>query len=370
MLRALEKYCGDVVPLGPAGRGYYFAGKVCRQALRLIGQNVDYKRTVALSRAFARIFERKLARGHFDVIFAPIASVEIAFLETDLPIVRFEDVTARLFQNYAANLEGLSAWSLRQCEVIETRALERADQLVYPSQWAAQSAIVDYGMPETKIRIIPMGANLDEIPEREQILTLRNIGPGANCRLLFIGVDWNRKGGDIALATLQELRRRGVNASLTIVGCRPPARLADPNCHVIPFLDKRKPDDREQLRSLFLNSDFLIFPTRRDASPIVCCEASAFGLPQIVSDVGGLPVRDDENGIRLPASASAPDYAEAIQQLFADRGRYAALAGSSRSMFDSSLNWDAWGRAMDEVFRDVLKRRSGFCQKPAEKAAV
>src|SRR5260370_3284359 len=114
MLRALEQHCGEVVPLGPAGSGYYLVGKLGRLGLRLVGQNVDYKRTVALSKAFAGIFDRKLARDHFDVIFAPIASVEMAFLKTDLPIVRFEDVTARLFQNYAATLEGLSAWSLRQ----------------------------------------------------------------------------------------------------------------------------------------------------------------------------------------------------------------------------------------------------------------
>jgi glycosyltransferase involved in cell wall biosynthesis len=363
MLRALDRHCGDVVPLGPTGRGYYLAGKLCRLGLRVFAsQNVDYKRTVALSRAFAGIFERKLARDHFDIIFAPVASTEIAFLNTELPIVRFEDVTAKLFQNYAASLEGLSAWSLAQCEVIETRALEPADRLVYPSQWAVQSAIVDYGVSETKIEVFPLGANLDEIPDRDKVMAIRNNGPGKNCRLLFVGVDWDRKGGDIALARMQELRRRGVNASLTIVGCRPPAHLADPNCHVIPFLDKRKPEDRDQIGTLFLNSDFMVFPTRRDASPLVCCEASAFGLPQIVSDVGGLPVRDGVNGIRLPAAAPAPVYADAMQRLFEDHDQYVSLARSSRDEFESSLNWDAWGRAMDRVFHDVLEKRSGFHQ--------
>src|SRR5258708_19691179 len=155
MLRALEQHCGDVVPLGPAGRRFYLAGKLGRLGLRLVGQNVNYKRTVALSKAFAGIFDRKLVRDHFDVIFAPIASVEMAFLKTDLPIVRFEDVTSRLFQNYAATLEGLSAWSLRQCEVIETRALERADQLVFPTQWAAQSAIVVFVVTHAHITSYP-----------------------------------------------------------------------------------------------------------------------------------------------------------------------------------------------------------------------
>ncbi len=356
MLRSLQRHCGEVIPLGPTGRGYYLAGKLCRLSLRTFaGQNVDYKRTVALSKGFARIFERKLSRIKCDVIFAPVASTEIAFLNTALPIVRYEDLTARLFQNYAASLENLSPWSLRQCEIIETRALERADQLIYPSEWAAQSAKVDYGVSEEKIRIIPMGANLDEIPDREQVLAIRSKKADHSCRLLFIGVDWHRKGGDIAVEAVEVLRERGISTSLTIVGCRPPAPLPTSNYHVIPFLDKKKPEDRQKMQSLFFDSDLMIFPTRRDASPIVCCEASAFGLPQIVSDVGGLPVRNGENGIRLPATASGLDYAKAIQELVEDRNRYFPLACSSRAMFESCLNWDAWGRSMSQVFHQLVK---------------
>src|SRR5258708_4627847 len=314
MLQALNRHGGEVVPLGPAGSRYRIAGKLAQLTLLTIGgQKIDHRRTIALSKAFARIFERKLACTDADVIFAPVASVEFAFLNTRLPIVRYEDVTARIFQDYAERLEGLSEWSLRQCEVIETRALERADRLVYPSEWAARSAVRDYGVAEAKVKIIPMGANLDEIPTQEEIVAIRKGGASRNCRLLFVGTDWNRKGGDIALSAMQELRRRGINASLTGVGCGPHSDRVDPNCHVIPFLDKNRPEHRKQICSLFLESDFMVFPSRREAYGIVCCEASAFGLPQIVSDVGGIPVRDGETGIRLPVAASGAESAAALQ---------------------------------------------------------
>src|SRR5260370_37633116 len=99
----------------------------------------------------------------------------------------------------------------------------------------------------------------------------------------------------------------------------------------------------------------MIFPTRRDASAIVCCEASAFGLPQIVSDVGGLAVRNGENGIRLPAAASGSDYAAAISELGEDRNRYFTLACSRRGMFEASLKWGAGGRSKGRGIHPLLK---------------
>src|SRR5438477_6148080 len=171
MREALERHCGEVVSLGPAGQSWYFTGKVIRRLIRIfLRRNIDYSHTVLLSKAMARIFQRRLSRQAFDVIFAPAASTEIAFLETNLPIVHCGDLTARLFRDYAAHLVGLSAWSIEQTEFIESRALQRAAHLVYSSDWAARSAVQDYGVPNDKVSVVPIGANLDEIPMAEDVL--------------------------------------------------------------------------------------------------------------------------------------------------------------------------------------------------------
>ncbi len=41
------------------------------------------------------------------------------------------------------------------------------------------------------------------------------------CKLLFIGVDWERKGGDVALKVVELLNNMGVQTELHIVGCDP-----------------------------------------------------------------------------------------------------------------------------------------------------
>jgi Glycosyltransferase Family 4 len=108
-------------------------------------------------------------------------------------VVYFSDLTARLYRNYFANLSGLSSWSLEETEIIESRALRRANHVAYPSQWVARSAVRDYGVPAERVSVFPMGANLDEVPTTDAIAAARNKPQERNCRILFIGVDWERK---------------------------------------------------------------------------------------------------------------------------------------------------------------------------------
>jgi glycosyltransferase involved in cell wall biosynthesis len=356
MHRALERHCGQVVSLGPVGRGWSSTRKMVRRAARvLFQQTIDDLHTIVLSKAWASLFQRRLATSRADIVFAPVASTEIAFLKTELPVVYFSDLTARLYRDYFGDLTDLSSWSIEQTETLECRALRRADHVVYCSDWAARSAIQDYGVPAEKVSVFALGANLDEVPTKDEIAAARNRQQADNCRLLFIGVDWERKGGDLALEATRELCSRGINATLTVVGCAP-QDIGDENLQVIPFLDKGIPEQRQRLNRLLLDSHFMVFPTRRDASPIVCCEASAFGLPSIVPDVGGLSVWHGQNGLKLCANAPAVEYANAIQSLWDNPHSYRELARSARRLYDDRLNWDAWGRSMADVFNGLLHR--------------
>jgi glycosyltransferase involved in cell wall biosynthesis len=156
---------------------------------------------------------------------------------------------------------------------------------------------------------------------------------------------------------MRELRSRGIDASLTVVGCSPPAGSNDPHLCVIPFLDKSVAQDHQRLNELFKCSDFMLFPTRNEAFGVVCCEANAFGLPLIACRRGGVPIWTNENGISLEPEATALAYADAVQSLINDPDRYFQLALSGRRMFDTRLNWDAWGKSMSTIFERVLERR-------------
>ena len=89
MIRTLEEHCGQVVSLGPVGRGWTLTGKVVSRAVRVLrGENIDDSHTIILSRAWASFFQRQSCRMCGRHCFAPVASTEIAFLKTQSAEVR------------------------------------------------------------------------------------------------------------------------------------------------------------------------------------------------------------------------------------------------------------------------------------------
>ena len=98
-------------------------------------------------------------------------------------------------------------------------------------------------------------------------------------------------------------------------------------------------------------------PTEFDAYGIVFCEASAYGVPSIATDVGGVrqPIREGKNGFLLPPDATGFDYAEKIRTVFSDRESYIKLRVSSRYEFETRLNWDVWGEKVNKILRKAVK---------------
>ena len=250
----------------------------------------------------------------------------------------------------------VSAWGRAEGERIEAAAIGRAKASVYPSEWAVRSACSHYGASPATTRKVTFGANLNDPPSRASAIDRRLDG---TINLLLVGVNWERKGGPVAYQCLTTLLARGIDARLTLVGCVPPAGFTHSNFRVIPFLSKHDPGQRNRIRDLFLESHFMLLPTIADATPVVTCEASAFGLPTLASDTGGLrgAIRDGVNGFLMPEHASGEQYAQKILDVIADPGEYEALVLTSRNEYEQTLNWDSWGESIRGVMEDVLARK-------------
>ena len=350
MHRALRAREIQVINLGDPRKPSRWQNFLSRLFKNGDAPKVGSPRYISESTKFASKIKKQLSQIPCDVIFAPVAKREISFIETNIPIVSLSDATFILFENnYQINLDKEEReWESKQ----ESLAISKASKLVYSSEWAANSAISDYQADAAKIEIIPFGANLDEPPLATEVLSQKQT---SSCRLLFIGRDWSRKGGNIAFQTLTCLGERGVDAELVVVGTAPPPEIKHEKLRVIPYLNKNVPQQRKQLDELFLNSNFFIFPTRADCSPIVICEANAFGLPVFTTDVGGIPtiIKNGRNGYMLPLSASGEDYANLIGEKFSDKGVYENLVRSSREEYDMRLNWDKWAESLHQVILSI-----------------
>jgi glycosyltransferase involved in cell wall biosynthesis len=354
--QSLQQNIGDIHFLGPVKIPWILdkAMRGIAKTTRLLFKSEWIPKYSLLKNIYAMIVLKKKMKGHnYDFLVAPAAASELAYLKTDLPIIYFGDATYKVYsETYAKEFKNLNSFSRWEGNHLELKALRKSSLVVLTSQWAAKSAIQDYGTSPDKIVVMPLGANIDLVPDRSLIYRKEE---NKTLTLLFLAVDWDRKGGPISFATMKELHAAGVPARLIVCGCVPPPQFNDPCMEVIPFLNKNEPGDYEKFVNLLSSVHFLILPTQADCSLLVACESNAYGVPALTTNVGGVSdiVKDGVNGFCLPPEAGGTDFASLIIKIFSDKEKYHQLIHSSRELFEQKLNWNKWA----EQFQQVLKNR-------------
>jgi glycosyltransferase involved in cell wall biosynthesis len=326
---------------------YAFAPKYAFYKMRKRTYRAD--REPAVLQSMARQIERRLRGKSVDRIFAPGSHV-LSCLETDVPKVLCADATfASVVDRYGEFLDCAPEY-LRQGHAQEAQALAKCAAVIFPSEWAARSAIEDYGVDRTKIHIVPFGANLD-VPAAAAVEEAIEAREFNRLRVLFIGRDWQRKGGELMLEAAAIAQRNGVPFEIDIVGpSRPPADLPD-YVRYHGLLMKSVPSDRLVLGRLMREAHILFVPSRAENFGMTFCEAAAFGIPSLSTSVGGIPtiVRPGISGWCLPIEADACDYAEILGKCYADPAEYRQLARSARAFYDANLTWDAFGERLIQI---------------------
>lgn len=353
---SLSKFVGDVEILGPYLPGLArFRGRLKSLLARLSGgKRYNYGHSFLMAGAYGDFFNKKLAEGNYDLIVAPAGACIVAGLKTNIPIVYITDSTVAVSLNYHDNLSNLSDESVKESLAVEQEALQKASLCVFSSQWAAQSAARDFNIPYDKVKIIPYGANFEKLPAANEV-EYEKRGPMIN--LLFVGVYWESKGGERAYNCLLRLLESGYKARLTVCGCTPPPQFNHPAMEVVPFLNKNNEKDAARLSELFKAADFLLLPTRFDCTPIVICEASAYGIPTLCADTGGVRghLLEGVNGFLISYNDMGAGYEAKIIELWKNPEMMRSLRHSSRRFYEENLNWNHWTTEFNKLITPLLK---------------
>lgn len=294
-----------------------------------------------------------LDTGGLDAVVGLVASPALdclATLRPDLPILHVTDATP-------AFLRDAYGWTVpAEADAIEARLAARADLLVYSSDRIAVRAPHDLGQPGLRPSIVPFGVNLDALPD-----SCPEKPPLSRLNLLFVGVDWMRKGGDIAVEALRQLRAEGRAATLTIVGRCPEEHRTTPSIRYAGFLNKNRPRDAARLTRLYREAHLLVLPSRADCSPMVVAEALAHGTPVLAADTGGIAALIGQGGAGrvLPQFASPGDWAEAIRAMTDDHEAYAFMSDAGFDRARYGLSWDSWAERIEALaWQAVMARKA------------
>lgn len=294
---------------------------------------------------YGQFVSAAIKTGRFDLIICR-DNFFISHIDTDLPIIYIGDATFHLFKDYGRIQDSRRIFME---EYIEQQAINNATHIIYSSEWAKESAIFDYGANRNKVSVIEFGANIDFVPwYKEKKIDSR-------CNLLFIGKNWLMKGGPKVLETYSELISRKMNCSLTIIGSQPIETIDVAGVSVYPYITKATKEGQSLFKKLLMQSHLLIAPTLFDCFGIVYCEAAAYGIPVLTSNVGGVGqvIQNNENGYLLHAKATKYDYADAIQDLCINKPKYNRLSRLSRLHYENRLNWDVWREKVNNIICNV-----------------
>jgi glycosyltransferase involved in cell wall biosynthesis len=307
-------------------------------------------------RSYANQVAQKLKDTMADIVFS--ATIDpVAYLECDQPIVFWADATFANIQDFYPQYSNLCEDVIRDWHQMEKLALQKCKLAIYSSDWAAQSAIQDYGADPAKVKVIPFGSNTESPFTYSTIKDVIESRPTDRCKLLFLAVDWFRKGGDVAYQVAEKLNQSGLKTELTIVGCEPEIEMPFPSfVKPLGFISKSTEEGKAKIQKLILESHFIILPTMADCTPIVFCEANSLGVPCLSTQVGGIPtiVRNNINGQLFDTDAHISKYCEYIQRLFENYLDYKNLALSAFYEYQSRLNWSVSGKAVKKLLVDNM----------------
>lgn len=241
--------------------------------------------------AMARRAIQELNRD-FDLIFQDGAMFHPP-LDIGRPFASYHDSNVLLASRAGEFSQGAhySGGALRRAIERERRVYDSATLIFSMSNWLRESLISDFGIAAEKIVTVYAGTNL----------------PAKDCdkevdgkTVLFVGKNFERKGGEVLLEAFRLVRKSIADAKLIVVG--PDIRLNEDGVEFVGQVS-----DKEQLTAYFRKASVFAMPSFYEPFGIVFAEAFAHKTPCIGTNICAMPeiIKDGEGGFVVPVGDSA-----------------------------------------------------------------
>jgi len=225
----------------------------------------------------------------------------------------------------------LSDRQLAEAMSVQRCVLRNAHHIFAWTEWARRSYIEDYDIAPQKITVVYTGANMKFSADP-------NVKRNPH-QILFVGIDWERKGGPQLVEGFRLLRRQLPQAELVVVGCQP--KVNCPGVRVVGFLKPGDPVDERRLATLYLESSCFALMSDFEPLGIVMVEAYNAGLPVVAYDSGsrGEIIRDGKSGVLCP-DRQPRTIADALLQVMSDSALRAAMAEEAKRLAKTVFTWE------------------------------
>ncbi len=299
--------------------------------------------TASMFRSVRRVLRRRLAEVE-DLAFTFQTQSLFDCGLPGVPHFIYTDHTLRVHEEYP-HRRPLDLYSAAW-QALEPEIYDHATRIFTMSDHVTRSLLRHYGCNPHRIRRVGVGCNAymdGDTPDVEHRLTA-DYTPG---RILFVGNDWELKGGPQLLAAFRRVRRRHPRTKLVIVGCTP--EVSERGVEVvgpIPLPDVVRHYERATI---------FCMPSRGDAFGIVYLEAFLNALPVVAPNIGAPPdfVRDGVNGFLVePDDIEA--LADRLEHLVARPKLCLEFGLDGRRVVLDYYTWDLVGERLHEEIEASL----------------
>jgi glycosyltransferase involved in cell wall biosynthesis len=203
-----------------------------------------------------------------------------------------------------------------------------------------QSLVEVYGVSTDCAVTVPVGSNIDPSPT-----ALENDG-FRNGVILFVGIDWERKGGPDLVIAFEQLAKIYPHARLVIVGCEPALR--HPRIEIAGRLPLAGVEKWLRRATVFC------LPSLIEPFGVAPIEALMHGIPVVATRVGALPDIVCEGSGYLVAPGDPHALKAALSDLLSDPDKCARFGQRGREHILQRFTWEESGNRMAAAIRSKL----------------
>jgi glycosyltransferase involved in cell wall biosynthesis len=236
----------------------------------------------------------------------------------------------------ADSQRGSVYWKLR--DAIHRRTYGAAQGIITTSSEVASTLVRVYGVNAQDVLVLWPSVDTDTWSPPA------NHSEDGPRRVLFVGADFERKGGDLLLRWVCETKRRDIQLDIVTKQQIEPRPGVTVHTGFVP--------NDPGLVELARQADLFVLPSRADVSPWAISEAKAAGTAVVSTRVGVISelVREDVDGWLVPAN----DYAalsERLESALADRERLTQFGVRAREDAVARLDQLSNARRLLEFMR-------------------
>jgi len=222
--------------------------------------------------------------------------------------------------------------------------------------------LVELGVaPREKFAVVRLGIALDDrvkpgLDGRAETRRVLGIAP-ERFAVGWLGRMTGIKRTDDVLLAFRELRERGVDAVLCMVGGGPDSELVERRASELGVIRNTFfLGYQEEVARFYSAFDALVLPSTNEGTPVTAMEALAAGRPVVATRVGGVPdvVREGTDGFLVEAG-DVDALAERLERLAGDPGLRERMGQAGRERVLPRYAVDRLVDDIDRLYRSLLR---------------